>query len=99
MIYIDNSQYNSETVAASSAANQAIMGVGITSMAATSLFSLSSPQGMWSWFNEFQLLMLLLTGAYFPQEIVKNLGGMHFTSFSLNFISSLNIFDFILLVR
>ena len=86
-----DSDYSQTTVTTSSVANQAVMGVGVTSMAAASAFSLSSPQGMWSWFNEFQLLMLLLlTGAYFPKEIVKFLEGMDFTSFSFNFIPTIN---------
>ena len=90
----DENEYSSSTASASSTANQAIMGIGVASMTATSLFSLSSPQGMWSCFNEFQLLMLLLlTGAYFPKEIVNFLAGMDFTSFSFSFIPTVNLFN------
>lgn len=53
----------------------------------TALVSLSSPQGVWITLNQFQCLaLLLLTGAYLPDDVVYFLSGMDFTSLSFSFV-------------
>lgn len=52
-----------------------------------SLASLSSPQTIWAIINQFQLLLLLpLTGAFVPQEVVEYLKGMKFVILNFNFV-------------
>jgi hypothetical protein len=71
--------------------------VGIT----ISISTLTSPQGVWSSINFLQLLMLIpLSEAYLPNNVLNYLYGVDFTLFSLSFIpiekiSVLNdIFDY-----
>ena len=71
----------------------------ISSILLTTLFvimissiSLSSPQGIWIMFNHYQLLMLiLLTGAYFPKQIADFFAGIKQVWFSYSFIPKFNI--------
>jgi len=54
------------------------------------VINITSPSGLWIVFNQYQfLLLLLITGAYFPVEVVKLLTGMNFTLFSFNFLDPL----------
>lgn len=49
--------------------------------------SLSSPQGSWSMVNQFQIMMLMpLTGAFFPSDVILFLTGMDFSYINLGFI-------------
>ena len=49
--------------------------------------SLSSPQGLWISVNQLQLiLLLLLTGAYFPKQVVDYLESLKFALMSFTFI-------------
>ena len=51
------------------------------------MMSLSSPAALWLIINQLQLLMLLLlTGAYIPTDIVKHLCSSQFSTFSFSFI-------------
>ena len=62
----------------------------ITTVIATLNFS--SPQGLWIVLNSYQLLMLLLiTGAYFPKEIADFFSGLKQVSFNYSFLPSFNI--------
>ena len=52
-----------------------------------SLWSLSTPQGLWISVNQLQLiLLLLLTGAYFPQKVIDYLESLKFALMSFTFI-------------
>ena len=63
---------------------------GITLASLVAVVNLSNPSSIWIVFNQYQLfLLLLITGAYFPDEIVKLLTGMNFTLFSFNFLDPL----------
>lgn len=56
---------------------------------------MSNPSGLWLIFNQFQtLLLLLITGAYIPKDIIDYLLGMEFTLFNFEFLG-LNRIDFI----
>ena len=51
----------------------------------------SSPQGLWAVLNHYQLLMLLLlTGAYFPKEIADFFAGIKQVSFNFGFLPKIN---------
>ena len=55
------------------------------------VLSLSSPQGLWAVFNHYQLLMLLLlTGAFFPKEIANFFAGIKQVSFNFSFLPNSN---------
>ena len=57
-----------------------------------SVLSLSSPSGIWTVISIYQVLMLLLlTGAYFPKLITDFMSGLSFTMFSFNFVPVLNL--------
>ena len=77
-----------------------ILGVGVVAAALTSILTFSSPRGMWSVINLFQTLtILLLTGAYFPEETTISFANLiQYTNFSFDFIpySSLGFVDFIM---
>ena len=63
------------------------MAVGVGSAAFVSLLTMSSPQSMWFMVNQFQLLVLLpLTGAFIPQDLVDFFSGMSFVNFNFDFI-------------
>jgi hypothetical protein len=75
--------------------NQVAGGIGITLAGVISLMNLTTPFAMWMIANQIQLLMLLLlTGAYFPPLIVKILTGSNYMCFSLSVIplATINIF-------
>ena len=95
-IYSD--QYLCETTQTSTVIDWAKLST-ISSILLTTLFvimissiSLSSPQGIWIMFNHYQLLMLiLLTGAYFPKQIADFFAGIKQVWFSYSFIPNFNI--------
>ena len=61
--------------------------VALVISAIFSMFSLSSPQGLWISLNQLQLiLLLLLTGAYFPQKVIDYLESLKFALMSFTFI-------------
>ena len=77
----------SSVTEASTVLTVALTSIGMASVIATSIINLTSPQGIWISINKFQLLLLLLlTGAYFPSNIIYYLTGESFSSFSFNFI-------------
>ena len=60
--------------------------------AGTSLISMSSPIGIFSMINQFQLLLLLLwTGAYISDEVSSFIKGMSFTMLNFSFLKLENI--------
>ena len=66
---------------------QSTIGASMGLAAAVSLMNMSSPVGIWSIVNQFQmLLLLLLTGAFMPATVRQFLSGMDF---------ALNIFGLI----
>ena len=72
---------------AATTTSQVTVAAGIGASTLASLISMTSPQGVWVTINQFQLLfILLLSGAFFPENIVSYLTGMDFASFSFNFI-------------
>ena len=90
-VYFKDSSWVVSTVSsaaeASTVSTVTLTSIGMASVIATSIISLTSPQGIWISINEFQLLLLLLlTGAYFPSNISYYLTGVSFSSFSFNFI-------------
>jgi hypothetical protein len=59
--------------------NQVAGGIGVTLAGVISLMNLTTPFAMWMIANQIQLLMLLLlTGAYFPPLIVDILTGSNY---------------------
>ena len=90
-VYFNDSSWVVSTVSsvaeASTVLTVALTSIGMASVISTSIISLTSPQGIWISINEFQLLLLLLlTGSYFPSNIIYYLNGVSFSSFSFNFI-------------
>lgn len=66
---------------------QGIAGAGTVAVTAVSIMNLSSPQGLWLMVNQIQLCMLLLlTGAYIPKDVVDYLSGSSFSLFSMDFL-------------
>lgn len=66
---------------------QALMGAAITLSVVLSMLGVSSPQAVWTMVNHFQLLLLMpMTGAYFPSEIIEYLTGMSISMFNFYFI-------------
>ena len=66
---------------------QSTIGASMGLAASVSLLNMSSPVGIWSIVNQFQmLLLLLLTGAFIPETVRQFLSGMDF---------ALNIFGLI----
>ena len=58
----------------------------------TSAINQVSPSGLWIMINGYQALMLLLlTGAYFPKPLTDYLSGLNFTLFSFNFVPVLSL--------
>ena len=77
----------SSTSKTSSTVTQVCAGIGVLSNAISAGVNLSSPQSAYTILNHFRLLaLLLLTYAYFPQDIVDYFSGMKIASFSFSFI-------------
>lgn len=80
----------------SQAVAYAVLGIAVSTVVLTSMLSSSSPATMWAIINQIQLLLLLLlTGAYFPKDVVDFLTGFEFSMLSLNFLQTdtWSIFD------
>ena len=61
--------------------------IAMTAAALASIVNMTSPAGIWSIINLFQMLMLLiLTGAFIPETVRQYLIGMNFTLLSFNFV-------------
>ena len=59
---------------------------------AISFLNMSSPIGVWSIINQFQMFMLLiLTGAFIPEIIRQYLAGMDFVSLNFDFIPFIDV--------
>lgn len=57
------------------------MGIGFVATVTVSLMTQSSPQAIWILISHFQLLLLMpLTDAYFPPEVIDYLAGLSFTN-------------------
>ena len=73
-------------------ATQSTMGTSMGVAAAISLMNMSSPIGVWSIVNQFQMLMLMiLTGAFIPETVRQYLAGMDFVSFNFDFIPFIEV--------
>ena len=71
---------------------QAMIGTIMAIALANSAVNLSSPIGIWSIVNLFQMLMLLiLTGAFIPTTVKEYLSGMDFVFLNFDFIPFINI--------
>lgn len=67
----------------------AFLGLAVSSTAATSMVMQSSPQGMWSMFNQMQFYILIpLVPNSVPDEIMEFLEGYSFTLFNFDFMPS-----------
>ena len=66
---------------------QATVGSSIGAAVAISIIGLTSPIGVWSIINLFQVLILLiLSGAFIPLTVKQYLLGMDFVLFNFDFI-------------
>ena len=73
-------------------ATQSTIGASMGVAAAVSLMNMSSPVGIWSIINQFQMLMLLiLTGAFIPETVRQYLSGMDFVSLNFDFIPFIEV--------
>lgn len=71
---------------------QALFALGLLIIIPAIILSSTSPQSIWLMVGQFQLLMLLpMTGAYMPDDIVQYWAGMDFTLVSMSFLSLSNI--------
>jgi hypothetical protein len=69
-------------------ATQSVMAAVFVTGVALSVLSMSSPQSIWFIINQLQLLMLLpLTGAFIPQDVVDYFKAMSFSNFDFDFLS------------
>lgn len=77
----------SEKVRNARTSTQITIGACMAMAALISVVKMTSPIGMWSIVNQFQmLLLLLLTRAFIPDKIREYLLGMDFTLMNFNFI-------------
>ena len=73
-------------------ATQSTMGTSMGVAAAISLMNMSSPIGIWTIVNQFQMFMLLLlTGAFIPETVRQYLSGMDFVSLNFDFIPFIEV--------
>ena len=87
----EEEEENKEDVSTETTAMQAAAIASMVLATSTAIINLSSPSGLWLVFNQYKLLLLLLlTGAYFPEPIVEFITGMNFTLFSFDFLASEN---------
>ena len=94
MSWIISYRTKEETTVEDDAAVIAVASVTATVAISTafSAWSLSSPQGLWITVNQLQLiLLLLLSGAYFPEEVIEFLESLKFALMSFNFIKFENL--------
>jgi hypothetical protein len=72
-------------IGAAGAVAKAALAIGV-------LANIASPQGSYSMINQFQIFLLMpLTDAYFPQEIITFLTSIDFTMFSFSFLPIKNL--------
>ena len=77
----------STVMKANTVTTQALAGAAVALGGTISVLSVSSPQAVWMMVRQFQLLMLMpLTGAFFPSSIIQYLTGMSFMNFDFDFI-------------
>ena len=77
----------SEKVRNARTSTQITIGACMAMAALISVVKMTSPIGMWSIVNQFQmLLLLLLSRAFIPDKIREYLLGMDFTLMNFNFI-------------
>ena len=82
-------QFTNE-VKANTYSTQAVMAVGVAFWSVSSFMSFSSPQAIWMIANQFQLMLLLpLTGAFIPEDVVNYFTGGSFTNFNFDFIPTI----------
>ena len=73
-------------------ATQSMIGTSMGVAVAISLMNMSSPIGLWSTINQFQMLiLLLLTGAFIPQTVKRYMSGMDFVFLNFDFIPFLEV--------
>ena len=71
---------------------QATIGVTMGAAVLVSAINMTSPLGIWSLINLFQmLLILILTGAYIPTTVKQYLSGMDFVQLNFDFIPFIDI--------
>ena len=81
-----------EQIKKAQTATQSTIGASMGVAAAVSLMNMSSPVGIWSIINQFQMLMLLLlTGAFIPLTVRHYLSGMDFVSLNFDFIPFIEV--------
>lgn len=79
-------------VSTQSSVAQGAVGASVAVGAATSVLSGTSPQGMWSSVNQFQLYMLVpLVGTFVHKNVLDFLAGFEFSSLSFKFINLPNL--------
>lgn len=84
---------NTTTATTAQTAAQSAVGASVMVGSMSSVLSGSSPQGMWSSVNQFQLYLLVpLVGAFIHQRIHDFLKGFEFASLSLDFIDFKSLF-------
>ena len=72
---------------------QAMLGISMGVATAISIVNISSPVGLWSVINLFQMLMLLiLTGAFIPETVRQYMSGMDFVFLNFDFIPFIKIY-------
>jgi hypothetical protein len=75
----------SDMIGAAGAVAKAALAIGV-------LANIASPQGSYSMINQFQIFLLMpLTDAYFPQEVITFLTSIDFTMFSFSFLPIKNL--------
>ena len=73
--------------AAASSTTQAAVGVGTTLSAGTSLMTMSSPVGIFSMMNQFQMLLLIvISGVYLSDGVKATITGMGFSMLNFDFL-------------
>ena len=67
--------------------SQAILTAAVILSILASLMSLSSPNGLWIAFNQFQLILLIpIIGVTVPYDVIQSIVGFKFVSFSFSFL-------------
>ena len=83
--YVYTKKQPTDEVNAAIYLTQAVMAIGAVLSISKAVLSFSSPQSMWMICNQFQLLLLLpLTNAFIPEDVVNYFTGNHFINFNFN---------------
>lgn len=81
-------------VTATAITTQALAGISVAASGVASMATFSSPQTIWMIINQLQLLLLIpLTGAYFPQAVIDYITSMGFALFNLDFLPFKDMFS------